>query len=99
MKGAVRSALSRLMVQAAWADNQLCSENTYGVLLWSDWRRPMTDLFNRFVHEESGQDLIEYLLLGTLIAIVVVGGAGALGLSINAWFTSMSVWVNGQAIP
>ncbi len=26
----------------------------------------MKALFNRFVREESGQDLIEYLLLGTL---------------------------------
>ncbi len=57
----------------------------------------MNTLFNRFVREESGQDLIEYLLLGTLIAIVVVVGAGALGVSINAWYNTMSGWVNTLA--
>ena len=57
----------------------------------------MNTLFNRFVREESGQDLIEYLLLGTLIAIVVVVGAGALGVSINTWYNTMSGWVDTLA--
>ena len=57
----------------------------------------MKALFNRFVREESGQDLIEYLLLGTLIAIVVVVGAGALGVSVNDWYNTMSGWVDGLA--
>ncbi len=51
----------------------------------------MTALFNRFVREESGQDLIEYLLLGTLIAIVVVVGATLMGANLNAWYNAMGV--------
>ena len=56
----------------------------------------MKALFNRFVREESGQDLIEYLLLGTLIAIVVVVGAGAMGVSLNDWYNAMAGWVDGR---
>jgi Flp pilus assembly pilin Flp len=54
----------------------------------------MKALFNRFVREESGQDLVEYLLLTTLIAIVVVAGASALGVSLDAWYLAMSEWVD-----
>ena len=57
----------------------------------------MKALFNRFVREESGQDLIEYLLLGTLISIVVVVGAGAMGLSLDAWYAAMAVFIDGEA--
>ena len=61
----------------------------------------MTRLFKRFVREESGQDLIEYLLLGTLIAIVVVAGATTLGVNLNTWYAAMGGWVTTQsaAIP
>ena len=45
------------------------------------WRERMTALFSRFVREETGQGLIEYLLLGTLIAIVVVIGATLMGVN------------------
>ena len=57
----------------------------------------MTALFNRFVREETGQDLIEYLLLGTLIAIVVVVGATLMGANINAWYNTMAVYINTLA--
>ncbi len=53
----------------------------------------MTALFNRFVREETGQDLIEYLLLGTLIAIVVVVGATLMGVNLNAWYNKMGLYV------
>ncbi len=45
------------------------------------WRERMTALFSRFVREETGQGLIEYLLLGTLIVIVVVIGATLMGVN------------------
>ena len=52
---------------------------------------------NRFVREDSGQDLIEYLLLGTLIAIVVVVGATLLGTEINTWYNAMGAYVKTLA--
>jgi Flp pilus assembly pilin Flp len=54
------------------------------------------NLMKQFVREESGQDLIEYILLGSLIAAVVVGGAGALGTAINGWYSTAATWVGTQ---
>ena len=56
----------------------------------------MKNLMARFVREEQGQDLIEYLLLGSLIALVVTVGVGALGTSIDQWYTRVATWVDGQ---
>ena len=57
----------------------------------------MKQLLARFVREEEGQDLIEYALLVTFIAIVVVAGATQLGLDINGWYNAMAGQVAGWA--
>jgi pilus assembly protein Flp/PilA len=43
----------------------------------------MKSLFNRFVHEEQGQDLIEYALLAGLISLASVAAITALGGNIQ----------------
>jgi pilus assembly protein Flp/PilA len=57
----------------------------------------MKTLIARFLHEDQGQDLIEYVLLGSLIAIVVVVGAGTLGTNLNTWYNNMAAWVLAQS--
>ena len=57
----------------------------------------MKQLVVRFVRNDEGQDLIEYVLIGTLVSIAVVAGATALGTSLNGWYTAVSGWVNGMA--
>jgi pilus assembly protein Flp/PilA len=57
----------------------------------------MQNLIARFVREEEGQDLIEYALLATLIALVVGAGATALGTNLNTWYQSMATKVSGWA--
>jgi Flp pilus assembly pilin Flp len=47
-----------------------------------------------FLKDDGGQDLIEYLLLGSFIAIVALIGAGALGSNINSWYQRMADWVD-----
>ena len=42
-----------------------------------------------FVHDEEGQDLVEYAMLVALIALVCVIGVTAAGTSVNAIFTSI----------
>jgi Flp pilus assembly pilin Flp len=37
----------------------------------------------RLVGEDGGQDLLEYAMLGTLIAVVAVGAVTTLGMTIN----------------
>ena len=48
----------------------------------------------RFIHDDQGQDLIEYLLLGSFIAIVALVGATTLGTNLNAWYDKMATWVS-----
>jgi pilus assembly protein Flp/PilA len=57
----------------------------------------MQNLIARFVREEEGQDLIEYAMLATLIALVVGIGAGALGTNLNTWYDKMATKVSGWA--
>ena len=56
----------------------------------------MTQLIVRFVRNDEGQDLIEYVLIGALVTIVVVAGATALGTSLNSWYQNMATWVSQQ---
>jgi pilus assembly protein Flp/PilA len=53
----------------------------------------MKRLIVRFVREEDGQDLIEYALLATLIALVAGAGATTLGTNLEAWYTAMAAKV------
>lgn len=57
----------------------------------------MKALVVRLVRNDEGQDLIEYVLIGTLVSIAVVIGAGLLGTSLNNWYTAVSGWVDGMA--
>jgi len=57
----------------------------------------MEKLVARFVREEDGQDLIEYALLATLIALVAGVGAASLGTNLNTWYGNMATKVSGWA--
>ena len=46
----------------------------------------MKNLFNRFVKEEEGQDLIEYALLAALIAVASILAMTILGGKISGLF-------------
>ena len=50
----------------------------------------------RLVRNDEGQDLIEYVLIGTLVSVAVVIGATALGTNLNTWYGNMAAWVVGQ---
>ena len=61
-----------------------------------------TFMLSRLVRDEQGQDLIEYVLLGSFIAIVAIAGVSTLGTNINAWYSAVASWVTGKgtgAIP
>ena len=49
----------------------------------------MTALFSRFVHEESGQDLIEYGLLIGVITAGAVTAISAIGPKVQGYFDSL----------
>jgi pilus assembly protein Flp/PilA len=53
----------------------------------------MTNLFSRFVRDESGATAIEYGLIAALIAVVVIGAVTAVGTSLSTTFTNVSTAV------
>ena len=46
----------------------------------------MKNLFNRFVREDAGQDLIEYALLAGLISLVCVVAITSVGSKVNVLY-------------
>ncbi len=57
----------------------------------------MKNLFNRFVCEEQGQDLIEYALLAGFISLVAVVAITNVGTGVNAVYNNIDGQV--KAIP
>jgi len=55
----------------------------------------MSNIFARFVKDESGATAIEYGLIAALIALAIMAGAGALGNTISAKFNSIASTLNG----
>jgi pilus assembly protein Flp/PilA len=53
----------------------------------------MKILFNRFVREEQGQDLIEYALLAGLISVASILAITALGTAIQGKFADVGAAV------
>jgi pilus assembly protein Flp/PilA len=47
----------------------------------------------RFIHDNQGQDLIEYVLLGSFVAIAALAGATSLGTNLNGWYNAVAGWV------
>ncbi len=50
----------------------------------------MKNLIAGFFRDESGQDLIEYALLGSFVSIAALLGAQALGTNLNSWYNGIS---------
>ena len=49
----------------------------------------MFNTLKQFHQEESGQDLIEYALIGLIIALGALAGMGTVASSINAEFSKI----------
>ena len=57
----------------------------------------MKNLFNRFVREEQGQDLIEYALLAGLISLASVIAITAVGTALKGKFTQVGASVTAAS--
>lgn len=51
----------------------------------------------RLIHDEEGQDLIEYALLATFVSLVAIAGATLLGTALNSWYSKVETRVNSAA--
>ena len=54
-------------------------------------------LLPALIHDENGQDLIEYALLSAFVALVCVAGATQLGTALNNWYDATAGGVNSHA--
>ena len=50
----------------------------------------MTNLFSRFVRDESGATAIEYGLIAALIAVVIITGLTTVGTTLNTKFSTIA---------
>ena len=55
----------------------------------------MKKLIAHLVWDDQGQDLIEYVLIGSFVSIAVLTGAQALSTGLNSWYTAVGAWVTG----
>jgi len=53
----------------------------------------MKRLIARLVRDDQGQDLIEYVLIGSFVSIGALVGASLLGANLNGWYNDVGVWV------
>ena len=56
----------------------------------------MKQILLSLIRDDQGQDLIEYLLLGSFIALVALVGATNLGTQINSWYDNVASWVDSN---
>ncbi len=54
-------------------------------------------IVSNFINDEAGVTAIEYALIAALIAIVIIGGAGQLGQTINNKFKLIANCVGNSA--
>ena len=52
--------------------------------------KEMLATLRNLLREESGQDLIEYALIGLIVALGAIAGMGTLAASINQEFTKIA---------
>ena len=71
------------------------ASTTKSVKTQSRERLDMKNFINRFVHEDEGQDLVEYALLIAFIALACIIGLQQLGTAINNTYNSISSSLSG----
>lgn len=54
----------------------------------------MQNLMSRFIKDESGATAIEYGLIAALIAVALIGGATALGTSLDTKFSGVATEID-----
>ena len=50
----------------------------------------MTNVFTRFVRDETGATAIEYGLIAALVSVVIITGLTLVGTSLNTMFTKVA---------
>ncbi len=59
----------------------------------------MTQIFARFMKDESGATAIEYGLIAALISVGIIAGAQTIGSSLTRVFTNIGTQISGSGAP
>ncbi len=51
------------------------------------------NLVRRFIREEDGQNVVEYALVLTLVAVAAIAGLTLAGQNINNWWSAIGSYV------
>lgn len=57
----------------------------------------MKNVVFSFVRDDQGQDLIEYVLIGSFVSIGALAAATALGGQLAVWYQAVADWVAAAA--
>jgi Flp pilus assembly pilin Flp len=57
----------------------------------------MSGFIARLIRDDQGQDLIEYVLIGSFVSIGALTGATLLGDELDNWYDAVAQWVIGAA--
>ena len=57
----------------------------------------MQKMIAHLVWDDQGQDLIEYVLIGSFVSIGALAGATLLGTNLNGWYSAIASWVSTQS--
>jgi pilus assembly protein Flp/PilA len=58
----------------------------------------MQKLIAHLVWDDQGQDLIEYVLIGSFVSIAVLTAATALGTQLSGWYQRVANWVQSVQV-
>lgn len=58
----------------------------------------MSNIFTKFLKDESGATAIEYGLIAALIAVAIITGAGLVGTSLDTKFTDIAGKLDDQVV-
>ncbi|SCX06875.1 Flp pilus assembly protein, pilin Flp [Agrobacterium sp. DSM 25558] len=56
----------------------------------------MTNIFARFMKDESGATAIEYGLIAALISVAIITGASSVGTKLGTMFTNLGLRLNAN---
>ena len=56
----------------------------------------MTNIFARFMKDESGATAIEYGLIAALISVAIIAGASSVGTKLGALFTNLGLRIEAN---
>jgi len=71
-----------MLTRISSAKPMVSSNITRSLVVYLKWKN--------FMKCESGATAIEYALIGALVSVAIVGGAGSLGNSVNSSFQNAS---------